>query len=268
MLTIGTAGSPQSYTISKWVDWLAENKLNALELQFLQGPKLDNWKQIRNKAEENEISLSAHAPYKINLAASQQSRIEESIQAIYKSAELLDKVNGQVLTIHPGYYSDSKEKTLNRITRNLKKSLERLESEMLDVTLGVETSGKKKQFGLLQEIYDLVENLGFEIIPVIDFAHIQARSKNFKHESDFQQVIDLFRGKINHYHFHIACVKAENQEEARHLSLEKKQPDYKNLLKPISDIASESSLILETPQLKKNSLKLKNWIEQESEIKR
>ena len=264
LIDIGCSGFPEGLekgSISEKLSELNNMGFSAFELQFLRSMDLSSSEISQFKEKSEEFSFSAHGPYQINLGSTKEKRISESVEWILKSCEALEKIGGNLLVFHPGYYAVNKEETSRRIRKNLERALTKLESEGLNIELGIETTAKKKQFGRLEEIGEVCKSLNYEVKPVVDFAHIHARTHGgLKTRKDFEDVLDMFEGRISKFHFHIACVKHEDGEEVCHQPLETKEPDFRPLIRELKSRNLDSTLILETPQPERDLEILKSWI--------
>jgi deoxyribonuclease-4 len=117
-----------------------------------------------------------------------------------------------------------------------------------DVILGVETMGKRGQFGTLQEISKIMENVQ-GVRPVLDVAHVHARGTGcLKTKEDMNRLIDEFFplcGEIAH--FHISCIKYGDKGEISHLPLSSKDPDMQLLADVLEDSKQDCTFICESP---------------------
>jgi deoxyribonuclease-4 len=77
----------------------------------------------------------------------------------------------------------------------------------LKVKLALETMGKQKVFGTLDEIIEVCKSVK-DVLPVIDLAHIHSRSDgSLKNPEDFQQIFKKLKPlKLKEYLIHITGV--------------------------------------------------------------
>src|SRR3989344_1126706 len=115
-LLFGTAGIPTSTkdrNTTNGVEQVRNLGLGAMELEFVHSVNIskDKAPEIKKTAEENNITLTCHAPYFINLNAEQKTKINASIKRILDSARTLHMCGGWSVCFHPGYYmKTTKEK--------------------------------------------------------------------------------------------------------------------------------------------------------------
>ncbi len=203
---IGTAGIPIGCKNCSSVDalkFLKDMGLNALELEFVRGVKMgeETAKKIKNRADLLGVKISSHAPYYINLASDDPNKLERSLEHIKKSLYITNLAGGHITAIHMGYYQNlGKEETYKRMKNALKSLGEFIEQYNIKTKMGPETAGKLSQFGRLDELLRLMEEVNY-VEPVFDIAHLHATR-----EFDFtkkQSYYDFFiKTNLDHYHFH------------------------------------------------------------------
>ena len=176
MIRIGQAGIPLSCKGRTNKDGLIYTKeildLNAMEVQFVRGLYVMEDEEaifMKEYAEESDVELHVHAPYYINLAG--EDELELSFEKIMNSAIVADKMGAETVVVHPGYYGDkTEEQTLKTIIKNTKKLQKLMKKEKLKVKIGLETMGKQKVFGTLDEIIEVCQKVE-NAVPVIDLGH-------------------------------------------------------------------------------------------------
>ncbi len=127
--------------------------------------------------------------------------------------------------------------------------------------LGIETMGRQKQFGTLEEVAHLTEDCE-NIAPVIDFAHIHARTNGgIKTKDDFKKILDKFDNlNINPIHCHMTGIKYENGNEKHHLPITSNEPDFRHLAALINENNYNMTIISESPLLEQDALLFKSWL--------
>lgn len=229
--------------------------LNAQEIEFVRSVYLSNEKaeEIGRVAKRLGIELSIHAPYYVNLCSLEKKKA--SMKRILDSVERGEKMGATVVVFHPGYYKDlSKKEAWKRV----KKACEEMQKEVVDVKLGLETTGKHSQFGSLDEIVRICKKLD-KCVPVVDFAHLYAKKYG---KINYGEIFDKVR-KLNmkHLHTHFSNIEYTSKGEKKHLELDHK-PDFKPLAKEIIDRDLDITIISESPILEKDSLKMKEIFEE------
>src|SRR5690554_5159144 len=77
--------------------WLKSVGLSAYEYSFGRGftMGMDTARELGQRAKENDILVSVHAPYYINFANSSEEQAEKSYNYVLKGLEYLQAMNGR-----------------------------------------------------------------------------------------------------------------------------------------------------------------------------
>jgi deoxyribonuclease-4 len=268
MIYVGTAGIPlgcKGKSTADGVFCVSRLGLSAMEVEFVRGVKMsdDAAKKVKITSEKFNVKLSVHAPYYVNLSSPEKEKVEASKERILKSARLGNLMNAGIVVIHAGFYMEnSRERAYELIKNSLAEVREILDSENNGIILGIETMGRQKQFGTLDEAV----NLSLEVEktqPVIDFGHIHARGSGcLKTQDDFSKIFNKIEdtlGKI-HVHSHLSGIYYKNGNEKYHLTIDSKEPDYTLLAKEITERKQDITLISESPNIEFDALKFKNYL--------
>lgn len=245
--------------------YLAEEGLNAMEVQFVRGARMkeSTAKEIGEEAEKHDILLSIHAPYYINLNSEKEETIEKSKERIMKSARLGDIMGAWVITVHAGYYSGmSSEEATEMIGDVVVECAEKMKEENLGPMIGLEQMGKVKSWGTLDEIEKVMDRTD-KAIPVLDFAHYHARYDGaLKTEEDFRELLERYesmhKGPL---HSHFSSIEYSDKGEKEHLNLEEHEPDFRKLAPIMKEKDYDITVICETPELDRDSLRMKEILE-------
>ena len=107
-LLFGTAGIPASSSgpTAVGIGDVKKLGLGAMELEFVHSINISKEKapEIKKAAEQNNIVLTCHAPYFINLNSLEKPKLKASIQRILGSARILNLCGGWSVCFHPGFY--------------------------------------------------------------------------------------------------------------------------------------------------------------------
>ena len=268
MIRIGPAGIPLSCKGRTNRDGLMYTKeildLNAMEVQFVRGLYVMEEEEaifMREYSKEHDVELHVHAPYYINLASDEE--LELSFEKAKSSAFLADMMGAETVILHPGYYGDKSElETLNSIVKNTKKLLQLLKKENRDISVGLETMGKQKVFGSLDEIVEVCKKVK-QLTPVIDVGHIHARGNGcLTSQEDFQAVFDTLEElNLKHYLIHVTGVLYENGNEQYHLPIKKGDMPLTPLIDVILDNDYNVTLISESPLLEHDAVYMRLQVE-------
>jgi deoxyribonuclease-4 len=269
MIRIGQAGIPLSCKGRTNKDGLVYTKqildLNAMEVQFVRGLYIMEDEEanfMKEYSKENDIELHVHAPYYINLAGSSEE-LNLSMEKIIFSARLAEKMGANTVVTHPGYYGeDSQKKTMKKIIKNIKKIQNQLKKEKIQINLGIETMGKKRVFGSLDEIIEICENVK-GVIPVIGLGHIHARSNgNLKKREDFEDIFQRLKPlRLKHFLIHVTGVLYEEGNEYYHIPIKKGDMPLMPIIDIILDKKYNVTFISESPLLEHDAVYIKLQVE-------
>jgi deoxyribonuclease-4 len=284
LLKFGTAGIPQTtplnYPNSKntTADGILEVRnlnLDALELEFVRSVYLkkaskEKIDEIKDNSKREEIDLSIHAPYFINLNAKEEYKIENSIRYIFDSLIVGQKINARTVLFHPGYFlKQPRDLVLEKIEGNINKILDRYNNSKdkklkNKVNLGLELTGKKTQVGSLDDILYFYDHLKYRnVIPVFDFAHMHARyNGHFLNKGNISSFFDKLKSYpkiLNNFHGHISGIEYTIKGERKHLMLEDSDLPYKKLISNLKDLKTKGTLICESPIPYKDAKLLKKF---------
>jgi Endonuclease IV len=258
-MRFGPAGYPSAgKTPEGSLRYTKELGLNALEVEFVRGARIssERAKAVGEEAKKLDIRLSCHAPYFISFNSETQETREKSVQWVMDTVHAAHDLGAYIIVIHAASYRKSPETASDSVIHGLNICKEMMDDEGIkDVILGVETMGKKGQFGTLAEISKVMDSVD-GVRPVLDVAHVHARGVGMlKTKDDMQNLIDEFFplcGDIAH--FHISCIKYGEKGEISHLPLSEKDPDMQYLADVLSDVERDCTFICESPLIEKDAV--------------
>lgn len=268
-LGFGTAGFPSNAPKKDPITALGIVKdigLDCLELEFAHGLRMrdETALEISRMARKLGITLTAHAPYYINLNAKEQDKIDASINRLLQTARLAGMCGAYSMTFHAAFYMKDDPKTVFGIVKKyLRQITDRLQDEDNEIHLRPELTGRKSQFGTLEELCELSQEVP-QVYPCLDFSHDQARSSGQGNDyTHFAEIFDRYRkalgkGALNQMHIHVAGVQYGPKGEIKHLSLKDSEFNYKDFLKACRDHNIGGAVICESPELEKDALLLKS----------
>jgi deoxyribonuclease-4 len=269
----GPAGKPitlKSADILRAPSFLREMGLNAMEYEAVRGVNIreDKAKALGDEARANGIKLSLHAPYYVNLAG-RRDVVERSIRNLNESIEASHWMGAYVVVFHPGYYKDapSKKDALRKVIESLKPVSEyRDQIGAKEVWLGPETTGKTSQVGDLEEVIEITIKVE-GTRPVIDFAHLYARSggKFITSREHVLEVVDLIEKRLGSWalrplHVHFSKIEYSKGGEKEHhtLSEEAYGPDFRHVCSVLCEVGVDAVIISESPVLEQDAVIMLN----------
>ncbi len=200
--------------------------ISAAEIPFTYGVFIKDKitaEKVRIAAEKNNIELSIHAPYWINLNSAEPEKVEGSIKRIIKCLEVGTWLGAKRVVFHAGFFGKFyKDKTYEKIKKEIK-NLQKIRKEKnYTPKLAPETMGKINVFGSVEEIAQLVSDTQCSFC--IDFAHILARDKDYS----FEKVKKIF-DKEKVWHVHFSGIVYSEKGERKHTTTQ--ETEIKKILK-------------------------------------
>ncbi len=263
-LLFGTAGIPLSTEKRTTINGIAEVRslgLDAMELEFVQSVNItmDKAHEVKKTAEKNNVTLTCHGQYFINLASLEKPKVHASIGRILNAATVADACGAYSMTFHPGFYmNQSPEKVYVEVKTNLKKVMEKVKDADLKIWIRPETTGKSTQFGDLKELCKLSAEFD-QVLPCIDFAHLHARTQKLNTKSEFHDMLSFYektlgKSALKNMHIHMAGINYSEKGERNHLVLKDSDMNYKDLMQTLKEFNCAGVVISESPNIEQDAL--------------
>ncbi|MBS3171297.1 TIM barrel protein [Candidatus Woesearchaeota archaeon] len=259
-LRFGTSGIPLSSSkkgTAAGIKKVRELNLDAMELEFVRAIyiKKDKTPEIKQVAEKEDIVLTCHAPYFINLNSEDKKKFYASIGYIKNSAAITSLCGGYSVCFHAGYYQkQNPKKVYDKIKEAVKIITKDVKEFDKKIWIRPETTGKIAQFGTIHEILDL--SVEFDnVLPCIDWSHLHAWSNGkYNTKEEFTDVLTLMESKLgrkalDNVHFHCQGVEYSERGEKYHTNLKDSDLKYQELLKVWKDFKLKGVVIAESPNV-------------------
>jgi deoxyribonuclease-4 len=270
-LYFGTSGIPLSSPKDdsrEGIKRIAELDLDAMELEFVQGVRIkaDMADEIFEIQKDTGVKLTAHGPYWINLNAKEPHKVLNSRNHILNSARIGKRCGAWSVVFHAAFYlKQPEDKVYKRVKDELKGLRKILDDEDNDIWLRPETTGKGTQFGTLDEIMKLSEDIE-GILPCTDFSHMQARKNKVLEFEDYRKMLSklekkLGRKVLDNMHIHLSGIEYGPKGEKRHLPLEESNFKYEEILRALKEFKAKGIVVCESPELENDAVILKNTYE-------
>jgi len=273
--SFGTVGTPKS-TPKKpggsvgGVIHSAELGLYCLELGWVRSVRVseETCEKIKSAAEENQVAISVHAPYFINLNADSEEW-PKSRKRLMDAAHYGNLAGATDIVFHPGsYFQQAPEAVLPFAIDRLRSCVDELRSMDNQVILRPETMGKSAMLGSLQDTLIMSAEID-GVQPCFDVAHLFARPGDGSINSyeDWVEAFEIYREKLGEnslkqLHIHISGIDYGEKGEKEHLLLEESELDYKAFLKALHDLNCQGRILCESPVLEDDALLCKTtWCE-------
>lgn len=229
--------------------WLAARGLDAYEYQCGNGVRCGaaTAAKIRAAAEENNIRLSVHSPYYINLATPDEQKRLGSVNYIMQTLELALLLGADRIVVHSGAIGKlSRQEAMTYAKKTLLTARnEMLERGFADMHLCIETMGKINQLGDFDEVMELCcEDDSY--LPCIDFGHLNARTHGgLRNKEEFAKLLDNMSDRLGTerakvFHAHFSKIEYTAGGEKKHLTFE--DEIYGPEFEPLGELIYERSL--------------------------
>ncbi len=280
----GPAGVPPMFrllgaTIADVPKLLHEEGLDAFEYQASRwGPKpqmkLEDAQKLGEEARKNDVKLSMHGSYFVNLSGKKET-VEASKRRLIACATAADWMGAYVVVFHTGFYGKV-EKSF--AFQNALTALKEISAEMknlgLKVKLGPETMGRNFQVGTIEEILTINQEVeGTQL--VIDWGHLHALHQGtLKKVEDFRVIAEKVEAQLGtealrSMHCHFSKIEFSSQGEKRHHTLDEERygPEFRMLAEVIVDFGLHPTMICESPFLDVDARKMKTTLNEVQESK-
>jgi deoxyribonuclease-4 len=263
MIKFGPSGNSDSFyeqgfkTSSQMPAWLAAIGLDAYEYSCTKGTNVSEKtaSEIGKEAKNNNIFLSIHAPYYINMSSPEKEKRENSQRYILETLRIARWMDAKRIVVHCGSCSNVDRKwALETAKETLEETLKLSDAAGYgDINICPEVLGKHNQLGTLEEIMELC-SVDERIIPTIDFGHIHARGLGILNsEKDFEVIIDIIensigRDRARHIHCHFSRIEYSKGGEKKHWNFADKQfgPEFEHLAPVLVKREMEPVIICES----------------------
>lgn len=270
-LIFGTAGIPIATNPRNTLNGIETVKklgLGAMELEFVHSINISKEvaPAVRNIASHNKIILTCHGQYYINLN-SDEKKTKESAQRILNAARVAWLCGSWSVCFHAGYYMGQEPQPVyERIRKQLVSITKMLRDEGNTIWIRPEVSGKQTQFGSLEEIVKLSEEIE-GVMPCIDFSHLHARTNgrynSYEEFCDIMKLVEkqLGRFALENMHIHVSGIAYGPKGEKHHLTLKESDMNYKDLVRAWKEFNIGGAVISESPNIEGDALLMKRTYE-------
>jgi deoxyribonuclease-4 len=274
-MRFGTVGAPISTPIKPGgsigaIGRLAELGLDALELAWVQSVHVSETTclAIKNHAAANNIALSVHAPYFINLNADDEEW-PKSRKRLMDAAYFGYLAGATDIVFHPGtYFNHPPREVLEKVIPRLEGVAEELAGNNVKVNLRPETMGKSASLGTLDDIYAMSGKIK-HVLPAVDFAHLHARrgDGSLNTYDEWCVVLESYLNALgpetaNSFHIHLSGIEYTQKGEKNHLPVSDSDMNVKELFKALKKFHISGRIMCESPILEEDALLLKKiWQE-------
>lgn len=271
-LLFGTAGIPWSTKPRNTIEGVKQVKklnLQSMEIEFVHSVNLSKETAllVNKTAKENEVILTTHGQYAINLNSDDKTKIEASKKRILDACKIANLAGSWSICYHMAYYGKGdKNKVTSVVVNSVKEIVKQLQDEGNKIWLRAETGGRISQWGELNELIELSKECE-QVLPCIDFAHHYARSlgKVNRYE-DWKEILiqlekNLGRECLDNMHIHTEGIAFTKNGEKNHLNLNECDINYKDLIRVWKEFKIKGVVTCESPNIEEDALLLKKTYE-------
>jgi deoxyribonuclease-4 len=244
--------------------------LSALELGWVNAVRVTekSCEAICQSGAEQDVALSVHAPYFINLNAGPEEW-PKSRQRLMDAAHYGRLAGATDIIFHPGsYFGRPPAEVLPQAIERLQGCVDELRQAGNPVTLRPETMGKSAMLGSLDDVLVLSQAVpGVE--PCLDFAHLHARGGDgsFNTYDEWAGVLEAYgrtlgEAGLKRLHVHLSGIAYGLKGEKHHLPIEEADLDLAALYKALRSFACDGRILCESPKMEDDALILQQrWLE-------
>lgn len=275
----GPAGVPPTFRLMKasMEDvplLLREEGLDALEYEAIYWGgkpqmKREDAEKLGLRARENDVWLSLHGSYFINLCG-EKKIVEASKKRLIACATAAEWMGAHVVVFHAGFYGKKPHELVLRscleALRDVAQSLKSL--GIKNARIGPETMGKPSQLGSLDEVLRIYQEVEQTQL-VIDWSHLHSRDMGrFRTVADFRRVVETVEHRLGieaarDMHCHFTKIEFTDKGERRHHTLEEERygPSFDMLAEIIAEFKLRPVIISESPLLDIDAIRMRDTLQ-------
>ena len=257
----GTVGSPNATPKKPGgsvgaILYCTEIGLRALELGWVRAVRVSEGTcaEIKTAAAENDVQISVHAPYFINLNADSEEW-PKSRQRLMDAAHYGWLAGASDIIFHPGsYFGAPPEAVLPQAIERLGGCVEELRAAGNPVRLRPETMGKSAMLGSLQDTLAMSVGIAGAVLPCLDFSHLHARGGDgsMNTYAEWSALLEAYRSalgqeSLKNLHIHLSGIEYGPKGEKEHLMLRESDLDLAALFKALRDFGCGGRILCESP---------------------
>lgn len=243
--------------------------LGAFEIGWVRSVRVSEktCEAIRAAGKEEDVLISVHAPYFINLNADEEEW-PKSRKRLMDAAIYGNMAGATEVIFHPGGYLGRTPKEALAISLpRLEEVVHTLKSDGVTATLRPETMGKQGQLGSLEDAMAMSKAFkGVE--PCLDFAHLHARTGNGTVNSydEWASLLEDYAKKLGKRSLkrlscHLSGIEYTEKGEKNHLPMQDSDFDLPALFKALNDFECAGRILCESPIMEEDALYFKKtWM--------
>jgi deoxyribonuclease-4 len=263
----GTVGSPMSTPKKPGgsvgaIQRIKELNLNTFELGWVQSVRVSETTcaEIKQAAKINDVDLSVHAPYFINLNAN-DDEWPKSRKRLMDSAIYGNLAGATDIIFHPGsYFGQPASDVLEVALERLNGCVDDLMKFGNPVNLRPETMGKSAMLGSLEDTLQMAKAVP-QVLPCLDFAHLHARTGNggMNTYDEWCRLLEQYGKELGQdllkkLHIHLSGIEYSAKGERNHIPIQESDLNLKDLFKALLQFQTKGRILCESPILEEDAL--------------
>jgi deoxyribonuclease IV len=239
--------------------------LDTMELGWVQSVRVsvETCAVINQAASADDVALSVHAPYFINLNANAEEW-PKSRQRLMDAAHYGNLAGATDIIFHPGsYFEQPAAEVLKIAIPRLAGCVDELRAAGNPVTLRPETMGKSAMLGSLEDTIEMAKQIP-GVLPCIDFAHLHARPGDGSVNSyaEWVRLLELY-GKslgetaLKKLHIHLSGIEYGPKGEKNHLPVAESDLKLGELFRALKEFGTGGRILCESPKMEEDALLMK-----------
>jgi len=240
--------------------------LGSLELGWVQSVRVNESTclAIKETAEKNQVNISVHAPYFINLNADDEEW-PKSRKRLMDAAFYGNLAGATDIIFHPGsLFARTAEEVLPVVLKRLADCAKELKEMGNPVILRPETMGKVAMLGSLTDT--LIMSREIEgILPCLDFAHLHARAGDgsINSKAEFLEILSSYKAylgseSLKHLHIHLSGIEYGPKGEKNHLPLKESDLNLVELFDALHQLNCCGRILCESPAMEEDAIYMRD----------
>jgi deoxyribonuclease-4 len=227
---------------------------------------------IKAAGAEQDVAISVHAPYFINLNATDEEW-PKSRKRLMDAAHYGNLAGATDIIFHPGsYFATDPREVLKVAIPRLKGCADELRGAGNRVILRPETMGKSAMLGSFEDTLEMARSID-GVQPCVDFAHLHARpgDGSMNTYEEWRTALQAYskalgKSSLKKLHIHLSGIAYGPKGEREHLKLAEADLDLKALLRALHECGCAGRILCESPIMEEDALNMKKaWIKMSGE---
>lgn len=218
---------------------------------------------IKATAAEQDVALSVHAPYFINLNGDDEEW-PKSRQRLMDAAHYGNLAGATDIIFHPGsYFERPPAEVLKVAIPRLAECVQTLRAAGNPVLLRPEMMGKSAMLGSAEDTFEMSKAIE-GVQPCIDFAHLHARpgDGSMNTYDEWARMLDAYGTALGPtalqtLSIHLSGIEYGPKGEKEHLPITESDLDLDAILKALKAFACSGRMLIESPAMEEDALLVK-----------